>query len=496
MLWPSQLYTASQCRELDRLAIASGIDGYELMCRAGRAAFNVLLRQWSLPEHIHIVCGTGNNGGDGLVIARLARERGLKATVYLCGSRDAIKNEAQKALFDADAAGVEIQVFAGQPVPVNGVMVDAFLGTGLQGSVRADAARAIEWINSARLPVLAVDIPSGLCADSGCVLGAAVEADKTITFIAAKRGLFTGEGSHYSGQVLLDDLSVPPSLFAQVGETVAHYTLHELLGYLPKRPRNAHKGMYGHVLVVGGNYGMAGAAMMAGESAARAGAGLTSIATQPEHVSAMLARHPEIMVHGVVSGQELDPLLEKPTVIVIGPGLGQTPWSEQMLQKVMDTGLPLVLDADALNIISSQRMFPGIRRDNWVLTPHPGEAARLLNCTTTQVNNNRFAAVRALQEQYGGTVVLKGAGSLVCSAEGTILCSYGNPGMASGGMGDLLSGLIAGLAAQKISLQRAATLAVALHARAADQVVASSGECGLLATDLLDDIRYLLNGKT
>ena len=495
MLWPSQLYTAEQSRQLDALAIASGIDGYTLMCRAGRAALNVLLRQWALPEHIHIICGTGNNGGDGLVLARLARERQLPATVYLLGDRKNIHNDAQKALIDAEAAGVEIRPASGQLPLTDGVIVDALLGTGLNGPVRDAAAGLINQINAAGLPVLALDIPSGLCANTGRVLGCAVEADRTITFIAAKRGLFTGQGSHVSGLVLFDSLQIPDALYHQAGDSVAHDTLHQLLASLPARPRDAHKGLYGHVLIVGGNHGMAGAAMMAAEAAARTGCGLISIATQPEHVPAMLARHPEVMVHGVVSGQELDPLLEKPSVIVIGPGLGQTPWSEQMLQKTLATGLPLVVDADALNMLAQQRIQPGTVRDNWILTPHPGEAARLLGCSTADINDDRFAAVEALQQRYGGIAVLKGAGSLIRSAQRTSLCSYGNPGMASGGMGDLLSGLIAGLLAQHLPAARAASLAVALHARAADLTAAEYGEHGLLATDLIPAIRYLLNGK-
>lgn len=495
MLWPSQLYTVEQCRELDRRAIAAGTPGYTLMQRAGLSALTVLLRQWALPAHIHVVCGTGNNGGDGLVLATLAVQRQLAVTVHLYGDRSRIANEAAEALRDAQAAGVRIVPLDTRSPLGDGVVVDALFGIGLKQAVRPDAAAAIDWINQSRLPVLALDVPSGLCADSGCVLGAAVQADKTITFIAAKRGLFTGQGANVSGQVLLDDLAVPEGIFDTIGETVAHRTLHEQLAWLPRRPRDAHKGLYGHVLIVGGNHGMAGAAMMAAEAAARAGAGLISVATRPEYVNAMLARHPEVMVHGVVSGQELDPLLERPSVIVIGPGLGQTPWSEQMLQKVLATDVPVVVDADALNLLGQQRILPQAQRDNWVLTPHPGEAARLLAVTTQAVNQDRFAAVAALQQRYGGTVVLKGAGSLIRTRTQTSLCSYGNPGMASGGMGDLLSGLIGGLLAQGLPPYHAVPLAVALHAKAADKAAADYGEHGLLATDLITPMRYLLNGK-
>lgn len=495
MLWPSQLYTVAQCRELDSRAIASGIDGYTLMCRAGQTALQVLLRQWGMPQHIHILCGTGNNGGDGLVVARLAKARNLTVSVYLLGNRSKIKGEAARALEDAEAAGVTIQAFDKNFALVDGVVVDALFGIGLNRPLDETAKAAVEWVNQARLPVLALDIPSGLCGDTGQILGDAIYADKTVSFIGAKRGLFTADGVSVSGMVLLDDLDVPSEIISQVGQSIAHRTFHELLTYLPARSRNAHKGKFGHVLIVGGNTGMGGAAIIAAEAAARSGAGLVSLATRPEHVNAMLARQPEVMAHGVVSGQELDPLLESPDVIVIGPGLGQTPWSEQMLQKVLATNKPVVIDADALNLLSNARLMPKTLRDNWVLTPHPGEAARLLAITNNEINQDRFAAVERLQKQLGGTVVLKGAGSLIRTQTQTSLCSYGNPGMSSGGMGDLLSGIIGGLLAQKLPAYHAVPLAVALHAKAADLAAAEFGEHGLQATDLITPLRYLLNGK-
>lgn len=494
-MWPEKLYSAEQSRELDRLAIAGGIDGYALMCRAGVAAFNYLLRQWALPEKLHIVAGTGNNGGDGLVMARLAKERALPVTVYLLGDAGKIRNEAAQAYTAAVEAGVDIQPFSCDLVLTQGVIVDALLGTGLNGDVRSDYADAINCINRSALPVLALDVPSGLHSDHGQVLGCAVKADKTITFIAAKCGLFTGRGPEYAGEVLFEDLGIPRQLYAEVGEAIDHPCLAKLLDAMPKRPQDAHKGLYGHSLVIGGNYGMAGAVMMAAEAAARVGSGLVSVATQPEHVAAVLARRPELMVLGVVSGQELDPLLERPTVLVLGPGLGQTPWSDQMLQKAMKTALPMVVDADALNLLSERRVVKAPYRDNWVLTPHPGEAARLLGCSSAEVQADRLGAVKQLQQQYGGVVVLKGAGSLVADGQSVSLCSAGNPGMASGGMGDVLSGVIAGLLAQGLSQAAAARLGVALHAEAADNAAAAQGMVGLLATDLLGYLRPLLNGR-
>ena len=269
--------------------------------------------------------------------------------------------------------------------------------------------------------------------------------------------------------------------------------LKKLLAFLPPRERIAHKGMFGHVLVIGGDKGMGGAVALAAEAAARTGAGLTSAATQPAHVAAILARRPEIMVTGVTSGQELEPLLARPSLLVVGPGLGRSAWSEQMLQQATLCGLPLVLDADGLNMLAAGRVVRESKRDNWILTPHPAEAARLLGITTADIQQDRVAAVQTLQQRYGGVIVLKGAGTLMCGVDGTVsICMGGNPGMASGGMGDVLSGIIGSLLAQGLELLDAAKLGVCLHAEAAD-IAAKQGERGLLASDLLAQLQPLVN---
>ncbi|HNL32679.1 MAG TPA: NAD(P)H-hydrate dehydratase, partial [Pseudomonadales bacterium] len=257
--------------------------------------------------------------------------------------------------------------------------------------------------------------------------------------------------------------------------------------------RSAHKGMFGHLLIIGGNHGYGGAVSIAAEAALRAGAGLVTIATRGAHLSALLARRPEAMVRAVESGQDLEPLLALPTVILLGPGLGQDAWAEQMVQRVLGSDLPLVVDADGLNLLA-RRATP-VHRENWILTPHPGEAARLLGCDSREVEADRFAAVQQLAERHGGVALLKGAGTLVASAAvggGIALCAAGNPGMASGGMGDLLSGLIAALLAQQLSLVDAARAGVLLHAMAGDEA-AGGNERGLLATDLLAPLRRWVN---
>jgi NAD(P)H-hydrate epimerase len=494
---PTALYRAADSRELDRLAIERmPIAGIELMHRAARAAFAALLSRWPEPLSLQIYCGTGNNGGDGFVIAALAQLQKIPVTVYTVGAAEKFTADAQRAYQFARDSGVLIKPFDRKLTLENGIIVDALLGTGLRGDVEVDYRAAMEQINHSGLPVVAVDIPSGLCADTGRVLGAAVIADLTVTFIALKAGLLTGAAPDYVGELLFADLAVSETIYAAV-QPVAQRIDVDVLPPLPLRARTAHKGDFGHVLVVGGDYGFAGAPLMAASASARIGAGLTSVATRLEHVAAMVAAQPELMAHPVRSGQELELLLAAPSVLIVGPGLGRSPWSEQLLQWAAMSNLPMVLDADGLNMLAAGRPLGECKRDNWILTPHPGEAARILNVSTADVQADRFAAVRNLQQRYGGVIVLKGAGTLICDGENIALCNDGNPGMGSGGMGDVLSGVIGGLLAQADSLGLStfdvACYGVALHARAADLAADQDGERGLLATDLLPQLRHLVN---
>ncbi|MDB6063711.1 MAG: bifunctional ADP-dependent (S)-NAD(P)H-hydrate dehydratase/NAD(P)H-hydrate epimerase [Verrucomicrobiaceae bacterium] len=500
---PISLYTAAQVRELDRIAIEEhGIPAIVLMKRAGRAAFELLLRRWPGAEHFHIFCGTGNNGGDGFVIATLLVERNLPVTIWLVGDVAKISGAALQANQFAEVAGVSTKVFTGE-VPTAGVIVDALLGTGLSGDVREPFAAAIAAINAAALPVLAVDIPSGLCSDSGRVLGSAVCAAATISFIGLKQGLFTGDAGDHCGAIEFADLAVPAAVYQGVAATTRRIVLKQVNAQLPRRSRNAHKGLYGHVLVIGGDCGMAGAALMAAQAAGRVGAGLVSCATQPEHVAAFVARAPEIMAHGVRSGGELDRLLAAATVVVLGPGLGRSAWSEQLFERVwrhlQTSPIPAVFDADALNMLAEGQIIEAPFHPTWVLTPHPGEAARLLGVANAAIQRDRFDAARQLQQRYGGAVVLKGAGTLIATKSGATaeaeigIANVGNPGMASGGMGDVLSGVIGGLLAQHFSIEAAAQIGVYIHGRAGDLAAAAAGERGLLATDLLPHLRELVN---
>ena len=491
---PHDLYRAAQVKALDDCAIEDhGIAGIHLMKHAARAAFTALLNYWPDVEQITVLCGSGNNAGDGFVLAGLASQRRIPVTVLCVADPDKLTDDARLAYDFARREGVIMQPFlSGQGL--EGVVVDALLGTGLQGPVRDNYAAAITTINDSKRPVLAIDLPSGLCGDTGTELGVAVKADVTVSFIGLKQGLLTARGPALTGDLLFADLHIPGDVYRTQLPSVQRLQLSDLLAILPERDGDAHKGDFGHVMVIGGDYGYAGAAAMAGEASARMGAGLTCVATQPEHVAALVARRPELMVLAADSGQTLEPLLAKPTVLVLGPGLGQSPWSEQMLQQALKTHLPLVLDADGLNLLAEGRVSSGIRRDNWILSPHPGEAARLLDCSVATVQSDRFAAAQTLQKKFGGTVLLKGAGTVIAAADGSLsVANVGNPGMASGGMGDVLSGVIGGLLAQGLDPCEATKLAVCLHGEAADMAVEEEGQRGLLAADLMPYLRLLLN---
>jgi NAD(P)H-hydrate epimerase len=488
---PTHLYRAAQVRELDRLAIeGAGIAGATLMERAGAAAYSALRVHWPARRRIAVVCGVGNNAGDGLVLARFAQQAGLRVHVYQVGDAARLKGDALAAAEAWRSVGGQIESFAEGCLTGAGVVVDALFGTGLDREVEGPWRTAIEAINGSGAPVLALDIPSGLHADSGCVLGVAVRARVTVTFIGLKQGMLSGQGLEHCGDVLWDDLGVPSSIYQSVPAASRRLVWEDLSAWLPPRSRAAHKGHFGHVLVIGGDHGMSGAARMAGEAAARVGAGLLSIATRPAHASFLNVARPELMCHGVEQPEALDALLQRANAVAIGPGLGRSEWARGLWHRVLESDQPLVVDADALNLLAEAPKARG----HWVLTPHPGEAARLLNGTTAEIERDRFHAVKRLQERFGGVCVLKGAGTLIAGEDGMIaVCTAGNPGMASGGMGDLLTGVIAGWLAQGLTLSEAAQLGVCAHALAGDRATQERGERGTLASDLLPHLRSQAN---
>ncbi|WP_267223983.1 NAD(P)H-hydrate dehydratase [Dyella silvae] len=484
-----ELYTVDQVRALDRRAIDDlGVPGYELMERAAAAALICLRQRWPNARRIAVYCGPGNNGGDGFLLAALAREAGLQTDVIALG--DSRGDDAVRARHEYEHSGGVVHLWrSGDALPVADVQVDALFGTGLQRALAPEVAELVRGIHAVGAPVLALDVPSGVNADSGDVPGEAIQAELTVTFIAAKRGLYTGQAPGYTGQVRWESLGLPEALWHE-----AHPDA-ELLqaATLPPRPRQSHKGNNGHVLAIGGEHGTAGAIRLCGEAALRAGAGLVSMATRAEHLVSLNSARPELMAHDVNGPQALEALLPRATVLAVGPGLGQGAWGHALWLTALDAELPLVLDADGLNLLAREPRKLG---SSAVITPHPGEAARLLGCDTAAIAADRFGAVRELARRYHAVAVLKGAGSLVADPDERVaVCPWGNPGMASGGMGDLLTGVIAALLAQGCDAWQAACLGVSLHARAGDLAAQQGGERGLLASDLLEPIRWLLNGR-
>jgi NAD(P)H-hydrate epimerase len=481
------LYRADQMRELDRLAIeAAGIPGYTLMARAAGAAWAALRARWPQARRLIVLCGAGNNGGDGYVLARLARAEGREVRVLQLGDAGRIRGDALTARTAWLEAGGEVAVFDAAALAPADILVDALLGTGFAGRLDAQWRGVIEAVNAAGVPVVAMDIPSGLHADTGHVADVAVRASLTVTFIARKPGLYMGAGPDCCGEILCADLEVPASVRRHVTPAARLHAAPPPGLLSGPRPRTAHKGYYGHVLVIGGDHGMAGAARMAGEAALRTGAGLVSVATRPEHAALLGAGCAELMCHGVTGVRDLQPVLARASVIVIGPGLGRSDWAQALLGYVLTLDLPRVVDADALNLLARDPQ-PGM---NCILTPHPGEAARLAGLDgAAAVQADRFTAAQTIAERHGGVVVLKGAGTVVLApGQLPVVCAAGNPGMASGGMGDVLSGVLGALVAQGMRLPEAAVTGVCLHARAADRA-AGAGERGMLARDVIAALR-------
>jgi len=487
---PTQLYNVAQIRALEKQAANSaGLGNGELMERAGFAAFYALKEIWPAARHVVVAAGPGNNGGDGYVLARLAHEEGFAVRVLTLIDPKELKGDALRAYTLAADAGVLISEWDAENLSMADVIVDALLGTGVKRKVDDNYAEVIAAINAAKIPVLAIDIPSGLCADTGHVFGIAVHADITVTFIGMKCGLSTGSAADYVGEISFSDLGIPENLYEKIQPAAYRVDAQQIVQTLTPRPRTTYKGDYGHVLVIGGDYGYAGAACMAATAALRTGAGLVSVATRPEHVTALVAQHPEIMAHGVQQAEELTALIARATVIILGPGLGRTEWSKQLWLKAIATHLPMVVDADGLYWMAED---PHVSRE-WVLTPHLGEASRLLKTQVERIQLDRFAAALDIQHQYGGVAVLKGSGTVIQAEDSApFVCTAGNPGMATGGMGDILSGVIGGLAAQKFPLALAAQMGVYIHAVAGD-LAGREGERGLIATDLLPYIRQLVN---
>lgn len=489
MFEPLNLYDSAAARMIDTQATALlGGDAYVLMQRAGAAAFELMQAHWSQAQRVVVVCGTGNNGGDGYVLARLLHRAGRRVRVVHLPGHGPETASAQRACTEYLGIGGQVELFPCGLEDAD-VVVDALFGIGLNRAPDRAWIALIEAINRAAAPVLALDVPSGIDAEHGSAPGAAVRAQLTLQFIVPHLGLYTGDALEHVGKRMLHRLDVPDAVIAAATPRAHSWDAHALAASLPPRRLNTHKGESGQVLCIGGNEGSGGAVMLAAEAALRSGAGLVKVATRALHVAPLLARCPEAMVRALEDGADLPPLLASADAVALGPGLGQDDWARALWQLSLASDKPHVIDADALNLLAAApRRVPGA-----VLTPHPGEAGRLLGVATAQVQRDRIAAAAALVERFDAVVVLKGAGTIIAAPQCTPrIVAAGNPGMAVGGMGDLLTGTIAAMIGQGHAPFDAAALGALLHACAGD-AAAIEGQRGLLPRDLLPQLRRLAN---
>lgn len=482
---PQALYSAQMIRDAEVSFIDSGEASLiELIERAGQAAFQLLQQEQRLSGNITVFAGYGNNGADAYICATLLLEAGCDVKLYAVE-----RAEPGEGIVHAKAAFIAAggRLFEQVAAALDGadVVIDGLLGTGFHGQVSAPFADVISTINSHGGWTLSLDIPSGIEANTGT--GAvAVKADATLTFGAVKQGLMTGKARDCVGRLWFADIGLTPFLPETSCFNIAHRQ--QDLG-LPTRAKNSHKGSCGKVTVIGGDIGMAGAPRLAGESCLRAGAGLVVVVSRPQHLPIINAGRPELMFWGCeLVDMEVYQRLGWADVLLIGPGLGKHDWGYNLLKATGLSDKPCVMDADALNLLSLEPQ----KQNNWVLTPHSGEAARLLGISIEEVELDRFAAAYAIQKRYGGVVVLKGAGTLIHDGVHCHVAPVGNPGLASGGSGDVLGGIIAALMAQGMSNMDAASAGVVVHGVAAD-MAAKEGERGMLACDLFPYIRLLVD---
>jgi hydroxyethylthiazole kinase-like uncharacterized protein yjeF len=485
---PAEVYSAASVRAMDRRAIETGgIPGYTLMRRAGDAAFESLRRHWPAARTVAVLCGPGNNAGDGYVVATRARAAGLAVRAIAVSDPKKLRGDAVRAYGDFAAEGGSTETCRASLLKDADVIVDALLGSGTDRPVTGDFRATIEQVNRLDRPVLALDVPSGLDADTGEPQGLAVRATRTIAFIALKSGLYLGEAPDHVGAIEFAGLDVGGDIRAAESPVMYRIDGSKAARALPPRRRSAHKGDHGRVVIVGG-HAMPGAARLAGESALRTGAGLVTVATRVESAAPILAGRPELIVRTPATVRELEDLCRS-GVTAIGPGLGLLTDREDMIDAGLSGPGLRVVDADALTRLAARPR----KSDDWILTPHPGEAARLLGTRAGDVQRDRAGSVRAIVERYGGTCVLKGANTLVFGHTPVPwVCDRGNPGMATAGSGDVLTGVIAALLAATQDPLLAATAGVFLHAVAGDRA-ATAGVRGMVASDIVAELRGAVN---
>jgi NAD(P)H-hydrate epimerase len=505
------LTTAAEMREMDRRTIEEfGIPGRVLMENAGRGAVGFFLEFFKDLERrsVAVIAGRGNNGGDGFVMARYLFQQGVKVSVFLLSERSRVEGDARANLDLLGPIGVPVTEIADQEAFESGkstllhhhIFIDAILGTGLSSDVRGFFRHVIEWINYTGKPVFAVDIPSGISSETGRVCGVCARAAATATFALAKCGHMIHPGAEYTGRLRIVDIGIPPAIVEAVGPRQILLTPQMVSDFLPRRAAGAHKGTTGHLLVVAGAPGKSGAAAMTALSAMRAGAGLVTLAVpgglnpvlEPQVTEVMTSPLAET-VDGTLGEDALDRILalgEGKQCMAVGPGIGTGEETRRLVRRlVAESPLPLVIDADGLNCLAGEVEVIDRAGAPVVLTPHPGEMARLSGLSTRQIQADRIGCTRSFAEKHDVVLVLKGSATVVAAPDGRCFVNpTGNSGMASGGMGDVLTGLVAGWITQGLDPLAASCAAVFLHGRAADVLADEIGPIGYLATDVMFEV--------
>ena len=506
------LLNAAESRELDRISQEKyGIPSYSLMTRAGEAVADALVERFpDAAADVLLVAGKGNNGGDGFVAARRLTQDGFTVRAVLLGRAAELKGDAARAHAEFRACGgkvIEASAESSLEAALGkrpGAVIDAIFGTGLNAEVKDGPRRAIELINSFAVPAVAVDIASGVNSDTGAVMGAAVQASLTVTFGFAKFGHVSYPGAGHSGELRIADIGFAPRAIDELAPRGRFLERADLQHLIRARPVNSHKGMYGHPLVIAGGRGKSGAVLLASRAALRTGAGLVTAAV-PESIQPIVASgQAELMTEpiadreghfdGTYAPDALKMIIENNNALIVGPGIGVSDDTLRLIEWLISDACqpqrPMLIDADGLNALAAIGCEALKRaRGPVVLTPHPGEASRLLEVTTTAINDDRVSAARTLANRTGATVLIKGARSVIASPDGDVYVnSTGNPGMSTPGMGDALSGIVGALLGQHLRPLDALALGVFLHGYAADRVASRMGRIGYIAGDLIEEL--------
>ncbi len=508
-----KLLTAAQSRELDRLSQEKyGIASYSLMTNAGEAVARAVVEKYRarIPEGVLVVAGKGNNGGDGFVTARKLHQDGVKVSAVLLAKASALKGDAARAHADFVSAGGKVTEIENEAALDDatrarpGVIVDSIFGTGLNAEVSGLPKAAIEKINAMKVPVVAIDIASGINSDSGAVMGTAIDAALTVTFGFAKFGHISYPGAGHCGELKIEQIGFAPQALDEIAPKGLLLEATDVRAWMRPRTDNSHKGMFGHVMVIAGSRGKAGAALLSSRGALRAGAGLVTAAIPNCVAEVVSSGQAELMTEAIAdrdghfdgraATEALSSLIKPMNAIVVGPGIGVSDGTEDLIAWLINEAVapnrPLLIDADGLNVLA--RIGPEKLRNargSIVLTPHPGEMSRLLGIDTKEVNADRISAAKKLADMTGAVALLKGSRSVIAAPTGEVyINSTGNPGMGTPGMGDALSGMTGAFLAQRMDALRALALGVFLHGYAADRVAMRYGRVGYIVGDLLDEL--------